>query len=258
MTNKFPFLALLVASSAVSALAAQPPAAIKLDAPTTLPIVFTRSIDAKTAHAGDPVTARTTQVVHLPDGATIPGGTKIIGHVVAASRFTYDATPYARQKPSGLSIHFDSIEVGGQALPLNVTVRAMADPVSSAQARAPLSYDLDPSQSVTQIGGDQLVRGQSEVVNSDGDVVEYSKHDGVYAHLIANGECDGSSVEVSVDIYSASACGLYGFYRTSADERGSAEHPSVLTLVSTHVSAKIWKNSTALLEVVSPQTVASR
>lgn len=260
MANKLVLLALAVSSSVALAQAAAPsPAAIRMDAPVTLPIVFTRSVAAKNAHAGDRVTARTTQVVRLSGGEVIPSGAKIIGHVLASTRFVYDTTPYAQQKPSALSIHFDSIDVGGQALPLNVTVRAMADPITSEQARTPINHDIDPSGATTQIGGDQRYPWNAPVTDEDDDVVAYSRHGGVYAHLIASGSCDGSDVEVSVGIYSASACGLYGFYRTSAEEVGSPAHPSTLTLVSTHISPKIWKNSTALLEVLPQQsTVASR
>ncbi|MFZ0273326.1 MAG: hypothetical protein WB524_00515 [Acidobacteriaceae bacterium] len=253
-------LALLIPWSGAFAQTAQSAsAAFALNAPTTLPIVFTNSISAKSSHPGDAVLAKTTQVVRLGEGVAIPAGTRITGHVVAADPFAYDHTPYAHQKNSVLSIHFDSIQIGQHAVPLSVTVRAMADPVTSAEARTPLSYDLDPSGTMTQIGGDKLVRGQAEVVNADEDVVEYSKHDGVYAHLIANGSCDGGSTEVSVGIYSASACGLYGFAQTSAAEMGTASHPSTLTLISTHLSPKVWKNSTALLEVLpGQQNVASR
>jgi hypothetical protein len=260
MANRMFLLALALGSPfALAQAATTASTTLRMDAPTTLPIVFTRSVAAKGAHVGDRVTAQTTQPVHLADGAVIPSGAKVSGHVVAADPFAYDKTPYAKQKPSQLSISFDSIEFGGQALPLSVTVRAMAGPVDSQRARMPLSYDLDPSQTMTQIGGDQMARGQSEIVNRDGDVVEYNKHDGVYAHLIANGPCDGSDSEVSVGIYSASACGLYGFYQTSAEEVGSVAHPSTLTLVSTRVSPKIWKNTTALLEVLPQQaTVSSR
>jgi hypothetical protein len=79
----------------------------------------------------------------------------------------------------------------------------------------------------------------------------------VYAHLIANGGCDGSDVEVSMGVYSATACGMYGFNRVSATEMGSQAQPSTLTLVSTHVSPKIWKDSTALLEVLPSQQNAA-
>lgn len=250
-------VALLVAFTAAFAQAAYPQ--LSLGAHTTLPIVFTRSLSAKDAHAGDTVTAKTTQVVHLADGAVIPRGSRIAGHVVAANPFIYDTTPYARQRASTLSIHFDSVEMGGQAVPLNVTVRAMADPITSEDARTPVNHDIDPSGATTQIGGDQRYPWNAPVTDRDGDVVAYSRHDGVYAHLLASGGCDGSSVEVSVGIYSASACGLYGFDRTSAEERGSLSHPSTLTLFSTHGSPKIWENSTALLEVLPDrQSLASR
>lgn len=256
MTHTRLLAALFVASSAAFAQTVQ---AQTLNAPTTLPIVFTRSISAKNAHTGDLVTAKTTQIVRLSDGEIIPKGAQIHGHVVAANPFVYDATPYARQKASVLSIRFDSIEARQQAIPLDVTVRAMADPLTSEAARTPINHDIDPSGATTQIGGDQRYPWNAPVTNEDGDVVAYSRHDGVYAHLIASGGCDGSSVEVSVGIYSASACGLYGFDRTSATEFGSVTHPSTLTLISTHSSPKIWKESTALLEVLPSQnSVASR
>lgn len=260
MTSIRFLIALLAVSSAAFAQTVQSQTAgVSLKAPTTLPIAFTRSIGAKSAHAGDPVTARTTQIVRLADGEIIPRGAKITGQVIAATPFVYDTTPYARQQASVLSIHFNSIEVGREVIPLSVMVRAMADPITSEEAQTPLSPDIDPSGSTTQIGGDQRYPWNAPVTNEDGDVVAYSRHGGVYAHLIASGGCDGSSVEVSVGLYSASACGLYGFYRTSAEEVGSVAHPSMLTLVSTHGSPKIWKNTTALLEVLpSEQAVASQ
>ena len=257
MVNAKLVLTLLVASSAAVAQTAHPPAS--LDAPTTFPIVFAGSVSARGSHTGDSFTAKTTQVVRLTDGEVIPSGSKITGHVVTASPFVYDTTPYARQKVSVLSLHFDSIEIGGRAVPLSVTVRAMADPITSEDARTPINHDIDPSGATTQIGGDQRYPWNAPVTNEDGDVVAYSRRGGVYAHLIASGGCDGSSVEVSVGIYSASACGLYGYDRTSAEEMGSISHPSTLTLISTHDSPKVWKNSTALLEVLPDrQSVASR
>ena len=253
-------VALLVASSAAFAQAGHPAAgSIFLTAPTTLPISFTKSVSAKGSHPGDSFTAKTTQLVQLPNGEVIHGGAKIIGHVVAATPVIYDTTPYARQKSSVLSIHFDSIEVDGVPIALNVTVRAMADPITSEEARTPINHDIDASGATTQIGGDQRYPWNAPVTDEDGDVVAYSRRGGVYAHLIATARCDGSSVEVSVGIYSASACGLYGFDRTSAEQLGSVSNPSTLTLVSTHGSPKIWSRSTALLEVLpQQQTVAWR
>jgi hypothetical protein len=139
-----------------------------LQAPTTLPIVFTKSISADHSHIGDSVLARTSQAVRLANGTTVPSGTKITRHIVAASSFVFDKTPYAHQKPASLSIQFDSLQLGGQTVPLNITVRAMADPITSWGARLPNVNDDSSSPSVTQIGGDQLNRSQAEVINMQG------------------------------------------------------------------------------------------
>ena len=251
-------IALMISSSVAAAQEVKPVgSAPLLHSPTTLPIVFTESISAGIAQAGEPVLAKTTQAVRLANGVVIPSGARVAGHVLAADAYTYDKTPYAHQRPSTLSIHFDSVQVAGSPVPVNVSVRAMADPITSWGAREPKSSDLDPLNTVTQIGGDQLTPSQSEVVSPDGEVVAYNKLGGVYAHLIANGNCDGSSSEVSVSIYSASACGLYGFAEVSARDMGSAANPSTLTLASTHTSPRIWKNSTALLEVLPDQPIAA-
>jgi hypothetical protein len=226
-----------------------------LESPITLPVAFTRSISADNSKAGDTVEARTIQRVLLPEEGQIPSGSRVIGHVTEAHGFVYDKTPYAKQKVSILTVHFDSVEVEGRALRLNVTVRAIATPLVVADAQAPPPSDMDPLGTRTQIGGDLLVPSQAEVRNMDGDVVAYNKRDGVHAHLIASGSCDGSEVEVSVAVFSASACGAYGFGNVAVTDRGSAANPSTLTLVSTHGSPKIWKHSMALLEVL-PQTQA--
>lgn len=249
MSNLGIIAALLLASTVALAQGNKP----AMEASTTLPIVFTRTISASHMHVGDAISARTTQVVRLANGAIVPSGASVTGHVVAVNGFTYDKTPYARQKQSVLSIQFDSLQVAGGAVPLSVTVRAMADPLASWDARKPQASDMDPLGTVTQIGGDRLTPSQAEVVNMDGDVIAYNRRGGVYAHLITNGRCDGGSVEVPVGIYSASACGLYGFSNVSAQEMGSTATPSTLTLVSSRTSPKIWKSSTALLEVLPSQ-----
>ena len=224
---------------------------------TVFPIAFTNTVSADRARVGDVVHARTTQAARLASNELIPAGTEVVGHVAVATAFVYDKRPYATQRESVLQIQFDSAHCAGHDVPLNVMVRAMADPLTSWAAREPKSSDLDSLATVTQIGGDELVRSQSEVVDRNGDVVAYNRQGGVYAHLIAYAGCDGSTNEVSVAIYSASACGLYGFTGVTARETGSISSPSRLSLVSTHISPTIWRHSTALLEML-PDTGAAR
>ena len=233
--------------------AAVPAQTVTLDSSTTIPITFTRSVDANKAKPGDSVEARTFQKIKLAGGVSIPSGARVLGHVVQAAGFAFDKTPYAKQQASTLSIRFDTLQSGKSTFPLNVTVRAIADSLASGDAYKPLSNDLDTRSTRTLVGGDQLYPSQDGVENMEGDIVAYNRRDGVYAHLVAGGRCDGGSVEVSMGIYSASACGLYGFSGMRAVEFGSSEVPSTLTLVSPRRTAEIPKSSTALLEVLTVQ-----
>ena len=234
-----------------------------LSVTTTIPVAFTKNIDADHAHAGDPVVVKTTQVVKLGNGQVIPAGAEVIGHVVATSPFIFDRTPYARQKQAQLAIHFDSIVNHGQQLQVSVYVRAMADPIASWEAVEPPSAD-DTLVTLTQVGGDQLTPSQSEVLSRDGDVVAYQRHGGVFAHLIASrgnspDGCDSTDTEQSMKIFSASACGLYGFTDVSLVESGRRNATGTFVLQSRRSAPKIWKHSNALLEVISPTiSVAGR
>jgi hypothetical protein len=244
---------MLVASS-LAAVAQGGGTTVQLPPQTTLPIVFTNTVSAERAHAGDPVLAKTLQAIELPNGMTLRAGTRVVGHVVDSSAFVYDKTPYARQKNSTLTVHFDAVTADGEQIPLNVSVRAIANVFATTAAEEPVASDMDPLGTLTLVGGEYLIPSQREVRNMDGDVVAYNKHGGVYAHLIQNGRCDGNSTEVSMGIFSATACGAYGYGDVS--EFGSQANPSTLTLTSFRSSPVLWKHSTALLEVL-PQEQAS-
>jgi hypothetical protein len=253
---KIPILAAIAVISTNLAVAQVSPTTL-LSPGTTLPVQFERSIDSNHAHVGDAISAKTIQQVHLANGQVLPAGAHVVGHVVAATAFAFDNTPYAKQKDSALAIHFDSIESKGEVLPLRVSVRAMADPLTVWDAARPKATDLDPLGTTTQIGGDQVTPSQSEVVSQDGDTVGYRRRGGVYAHLISAsgngpGSCDASNTEQSMGMFSASACGLYGFTDLTLVGTGKTDETSTLTLVSHRRSPKIWAKSAALLEVVGP------
>jgi hypothetical protein len=264
---KLSMLALTLLATPLLA-AAQAPQSALLAPGTTLPITFSKTIAANHAHPGDRVEARTTQPVRLTDGSTLPSGSHVIGHVLGATGFKYDDTPYAKQTHSVLAIHFDSVETAGKdtrTLPLQVYVRALADPVTVEAALTPNLYD-DSLRSRSQIGGDIVTPSQKEVVSQHDDVVGYLKHGNVYAHLLpASGNrsesCDSCETEVSMGVFSADACGLYGFTDATLVSSGKTGEPSTFTLVSNRRSPEIWAHSAALLEVVSSaaptDTVAS-
>ncbi|HMH11643.1 MAG TPA: hypothetical protein VK578_00920 [Edaphobacter sp.] len=221
---------------------------------TTIPIIFTKSIDANHVHAGDPIAAKTTQLVILADGHVLPVGSQVVGHVIAGTPFAFDPTPYAKQKQSSLEIQFDAIVDHGDKLPLSVYVRAIADPLSSWDATKPKSTDFDSLSTTTQIGGDLVTPSQSEVRSQEDDVVGYKRREGVFAHLIAaKGSspdgCDASDTEQSMGIFSASACGLYGFPDTTFVRSGRSGTASTILLESRRRPMKIYSKSNALLEV---------
>jgi hypothetical protein len=245
----------------MSALAAQSHAAsgsaAQLPSHATLPITFTQTISAAHAKPGDVILAKTTQAVRLADGREVPSGAVVKGHVLASMAFKYDKTPYAKQVPATLEIQIDSLETQGQSIPLHVSLRAMADPITSWGAFEPKSSDLDPDSTTTQVGGDLLTPSHKEIRDRNGDVVGYNKKGGEFAHLIANSrgsvKCDGGDTEQPVSRFSASACGLYGFSEASLTSYDSSR----IGLVSTHATPHIWKHSTALLETM-PEDISSK
>lgn len=220
-----------------------------LPAGTTLPVAFVKSIDANDSHVGDAVMAKTIQVVKLPNGAVIPKGTRVEGHVVGIQAFHFDATPYAHQKPSMLSIHFDVLEAAHSSIPIDLSVRAIASPVDSRDAA--YTHGIDETDHVgtrTLIGGTSFSPLEKMIASGDGDAIGYNRKDGVFARLIASGTCSGSDREQSVAIYSPDACGVYGMRGDYLADNGR-DGSGTFTLAEKGHSVKLYAGSTALLQV---------
>jgi hypothetical protein len=100
------------------------------------PIVaeLSSSVDSKKIKQGDAVTARTTADIRADGKTIIPKGTKLIGHVTEAA---------ARAKggaDSTLGIAFDkAVLKGGEELPLNVAIVAVAPPPPSVPGQQNIS-----------------------------------------------------------------------------------------------------------------------
>jgi hypothetical protein len=244
-------LALYATAASVPALS-QP-----LPQSTAIPVRFDHSVDAKKAKPGDTVTARTMQIIVLPGGETIPKGAVIVGHVVAAQAFQFDPTPYAHQKPSLLSIHFDKLQNGDSVIPVNLSVRAIASTIDSEQAARPHYLDeTDRVGTITLIGGTEFTPFDKMIEGDNGDAIGYNRKTGVFARLASSGDsgpgasfhCEGTQSEQSVAIYSPGACGAYGFagdYLAANGHDGSG----TFTLAVRGRSEKLSAGSTALLQV---------
>jgi hypothetical protein len=226
-------------------------------AATAIPVVFTQTLDAGKVKPGEIVTARTTQVVLLAGGRELPSGTALIGHVTGSTPFVFNPAPYAVQKPSTLSVRFDKIVASGSAIPVNVSIRAIAGPVASHEASI-LHYrdETDSTGTRVLIGGEQFSPIESRILSPSGNVVGYNRHNGVFARLIANDSeggnaaihCAATDTEQSVGVFSATACGAYGLNAASVSN-GTPGNGS-FALESSSSTVKLYAHSAALLQVV--------
>lgn len=223
---------------------------------TALPVVFTKTVSAAKVKAGDLVVAKTIEAIILPSGATVPKGSEVVGHVTEARPFVFDPTPYAQQQPSYMAVHFDRVRVNGQDIPVRLQARALATMFATDDARRPPPSDLDSDGTLTQVGGDQVIPSETEVRTPDGDIVGYKRKQGVVAHLIPAEyvvrdrvqRCRGTDTEQSVAIFSASACGLYGYVKTIMTDNGATD--GTFRLESPRFTITLRAESTALLQVL--------
>jgi hypothetical protein len=223
---------------------------------TALPVRFVRSVDAKRARPGDRVIAKTLQIVILPGGQRLPKGTLLVGHVVNSHPYHFDPEPYAHQKASSISIHFDQIVDRDLTVPVNLSVRALANALESQWAPRPHYQDeTDGAGTMILIGGDEFSPFDRTVRDDGGDVIAYKRKEGVFARLLPSDEpasktrlnCGSTKTEQSVAIFSPNACGLYGFGGVSMPHAGRSGS-GTFTLVSRGGSIKLYAGSTALLQ----------
>jgi hypothetical protein len=217
--------------------------AITLPGETAIPVIFTHTVDAKKAKAGDVVTARTMQVVLLPNGEQLPKGTLVTGHVVEARPFKFDEMPYAVQQPSYLSIQLDHVAENQVA----TSVRALASAMAVGEALSPQRMDeTDSPGTMVLIGGGHYSPVGKRVTDGPyDDIVGYNKKQGVFARLLSGGPgCSGTQSEQSVAIFSPDACGLYDFFSDHLTAKDG-----IFRLESTHHTVNIRAGSAALLQV---------
>jgi hypothetical protein len=254
LVSKIAMPALGALALAVTAASAQ---SVALPGSTALPVRFVHSIDAKKAKVGDTVTAKTMQVITLPTGAHIAQGAVVAGHITAVEAYNFDTTPYAHQRPSQISIHFDRIQQGSSAISVSLFVRAIASTNDSREASYPhRTDDTDTLGTITLVGGTSYSPLDKMIQTEDGDAIAYNRRDGLFARLMPAGapapgatfQCPGTSGEQSVAIFSPDACGLYGFPENYMPANGQ-DGSGTFTLAAHGRSARLPAGSTALLQV---------
>ena len=104
---------------------------------TKLRVELDKTVDAKKAKAGDPVLVKTLDEMKSGGEVVAPRGSKIIGHVVAASA-------HEKGSPSRLEIAFDKFDMQHTEVPMKATVQALAKPAASPSMAA---ADSNPAPS---------------------------------------------------------------------------------------------------------------
>jgi len=250
---------LTVLSFVIAACAGVRCAAETLPASTALPVEFTSTIEAGKAAVNDPVRARTMQIVLLPNGEQIPKGSIVSGRVVESKPFVFNPAAYEEQKPSVLGIRFDKVEAKNATWDTDLSVRAIANVSELEQAETPYStVEYDWPGTMIQIGGDHYDPPGRQVYSPNGDIVGYKRRQGVFAKLISDHRfsenstlgCDSTTTEQSVAVFSAGACGLYGFADLSMTDNGAND--GTIRLESAHHTVKLYSHSGALLEEINP------
>lgn len=123
---------------------------------TIIPAELSKSLDAKKIKPGDKVEARTSMDLLSHGQVVIPRNSKITGHVIQAKAHSKEAPD------SMIGIAFDRISIkGGEEIPLQASIQAIARPLQSAAASGPAPMDESggmpssgpPSQTGSMGGG---------------------------------------------------------------------------------------------------------
>jgi hypothetical protein len=146
---------------------------------------------------------------------------------------------------------------GGKNIPLNAAVRAMADKLASDKASRP-TYGFDDNVgTMVLVGGSSYTPGSRVVLSPGRDVVSVVRKDGVHARLMPNDyvrdgvaiHCDGTSTEQAVGIFSADACGYFGYSAIHLESNGSTDG-GTFQLESGQDTVMLYAGSTALLQAL--------
>ncbi len=226
---------------------------------TALPIVFSRTVNASRAHAGDAIAAATMQEAVLRDGTVLPKSTKVSGRLVAVRPFRFNPAPYAKQQPSVLALRFEQVAAPTLTIDVVAGVRALAGWSDSRDAmRAHALDEHDIVGTVSLIGGSSYRADQQNVIDLGGAIVGYSRRNGVFGRLLAatyasrdeHIECPGSGdVEQSIGIFSPGACGVYGMPDIYLGDNGLGAKAGTFSLESWRRTVTVDAQSTALVQI---------
>jgi hypothetical protein len=209
------------------------------------------ALNSKKSKAGQAISATLMQDVPLAPGSTIHAGNKVIGHVL-------DVTPASAAGGAEISFQFDTIEISKQKVPITTNLRALASMMEIHEAQLPQSGpDRGTSENAwttVQVGGDVVYRGGGPVTHGL-EVVGTPTANGVLGQLRANpdakcrGETDGNNLPQALWLFSADACGAYGFPNLTIIRAGRSSPFGQIIIGSTKGDFEVRSGSGMLLRV---------
>ncbi|MGA7300844.1 MAG: hypothetical protein WBX10_11100 [Candidatus Sulfotelmatobacter sp.] len=224
-----------------------------IDAGTILPVRLNSELNSRKARPGQVIRARLMQDIHLPSGATLHPGAKVIGHVINVER--------GKAANAGqLSIRFDALIVSGRRIPVITNVRAIASMMDVEDAQVP-EFGPDrgtPENAWTtdQIGGEVVYRGGGPVANGWRAVGQPTPN-GILAQVSAKpgtncrADVAGNDRPQALWLFSSDACGTYGFSDLTIVHAGRTHPVGQITFASERSDVNIRAGSGILLRVIS-------
>ena len=192
-----------------------------------LPVTLEHGLNARKLRAGQPIHASLLQTI---PGTRIQRGARLQGAVVAVQA--------GKDGPARLELRFDAIRTHGRTLPLRASLRALASALEVEEAQIPeemSSRGLNPeSWDTRQIGGDQVYRGGGPVEENGVPVGKPGPYGAVATPQARPGQAcrgvvAGNSHPQALGLFSADACGLYGYPELRIQGAGRSGGPIVLT-----------------------------
>lgn len=226
-----------------SALIAQEP----LPPGTLLPVSLDRTLNAAKARPGQEVRGEVMQ--NIP-GSPVRRRAHVTGRVIAANA--------TRGGAARLEIRFDQVEQRGRRIPIRTDLRALASFVEVEEAQVPeegASRGITPEVATTrQIGGDQVYRGGGPVAEGLVTVGAPTPYGVLAVPRTSLGQpCRGvvgnDRRPQALWLFSADACGVYGFGDIRIDHSGRTDPVGNIVLVAARGKLVLPSGTALLLRV---------
>jgi hypothetical protein len=221
-----------------------------IPAGTILPLQLNSSLNSRRSKPGQVVTARVMQDVPLASGGRIRAGSKAIGRVL-------DVSEAKNGMGARVSLRFDTLEVSKQRISMSTNLRALASMMEVEDAHIPKTGPdhgtPEDAWTTVQVGGNVVYRGGGPVANGL-NVVGTPTTNGVLVRVAAKpgSRCRGDLGNDQLQalwVFSADACGTYGFEDLTIAHAGRSDPVGEITLTSEKKSIDVRGGSGLLLRV---------